>query len=92
MAKKLKSLQCCHAIIWHNQITDYSRKKTGDEDMELPEALNKEQVKFLGDVKKKLFGIFMGLVLVFDLGISKGYHTSLHQKFSGVKICFIWNF
>ena len=30
----------------------------------------------------------MGLVLVFDLGISKGCHTSLHAEVPGVKACF----
>ena len=59
------------------------QRKKGDEDIEFPGVLNKEQVEFPGDMKKKLFGIFMGLVLVFDLGISKGCHTSFYQEFQG---------
>ena len=62
------------------------------EHVEIPGGQLRKEVEIPGDMNKKSFGIFMGLVLVFDLGISKGCHTNLYQEFPGVKAYFIWNF
>ena len=67
-------------------------------DMEFSEVLKKERVEISGLIKKeveipgasrKKFVEFP-LVLVFDLGISKGCHN--FAEFPGGEACFLWDF
>ena len=53
------------------------------EHVEIPGGQLKKEVEIPGDMNKKSFGIFMGLVLVFDLEFPRGAIQICIKNFQG---------